>query len=83
MLHFNPRLLFIWYFPSLIVMVTMMTTLSARWIWGHALHGVGTLHRGYDREKDLNLQLGFIMDNVYVLRFVGLLCKWVCNIIEL
>ena len=64
MLHFNPRLLFIWYFPSLIVMVTIMTTLSTRWIWGHALHGVSTLHHGCDSVEDIELQLVFIMYNV-------------------
>ena len=64
MLCFNSGLLFIWHFPSLIVMVTMMITLSARWIWVHALHGIETLHRGCDKKKDLELQLVFRMFNV-------------------
>ena len=33
-----------------------MNTLSGRWLWGHALLSIGTLHRGCDNEWVLDIK---------------------------
>ena len=38
-------------------MATKRTTLSARWLCGHALHGVGAFDQGCDSIEDLDLHL--------------------------